>query len=335
MAAKAMQMPNLETAAINIQRFRLYYLEKEPPDTEVRNIVYLVRPRLELMQLIAEQVRGVDGRRGTRAPHEHSVFFVPRRTIICEKVLEEEGVYGDITLGEFNLELIPFEEDVLSLELETSFRDVLVEGDRSSLYYVARSLQTLQGMFGAFPHVKAKGTQAAAVMDMMGRMRREQGRDAPSTANSELETLILIDREVDLYTPMCTQLTYEGLIDEVLRINNGAVEFTVEGDTPGGPAKTQKTRLNSNDSIFRELRDLNFGRACDRLREKSIAIQQDYKNIKDLRVEDQKVSDIKGFVKTVKDNMSGAGVDLHATIAKQLMDKTRAHAFMKRLEMER
>jgi hypothetical protein len=29
-------------------------------------------------------------------------------------------------------------------------------------------------------------------------------------------------------------------------------------------------------------------------------------------VEDQKVSDIKGFVKTVKDNMSGAGVDLRA-----------------------
>lgn len=29
-------------------------------------------------------------------------------------------------------------------------------------------------------------------------------------------------------------------------------------------------------------------------------------------MEDQKVSDIKGFVKTVKDNMSGAGVDLRA-----------------------
>jgi hypothetical protein len=41
--------------------------------------------------------------------------------------------------------------------------------------------------------------------------------------------------------------------------------------------RTYKTRLNSTDPIFRELRDLNFGRACDRLREKSIAIQQDYK----------------------------------------------------------
>lgn len=35
-------------------------------------------------------------------------------------------------------------------------------------------------------------------------------------------------------------------------------------------------------------------------------------NIKGGRVEDQKVSDIKGFVKTVKDNMAGAGVDLRA-----------------------
>jgi hypothetical protein len=38
-------------------------------------------------------------------------------------------------------------------------------------------------------------------------------------------------------------------------------------------------------------------------------------NIKDGRVEDQKVSDIKGFVKTVKDNMGGAGVDLRASNA--------------------
>lgn len=72
------------------------------------------------------------------------------------------------------------------------------------------------------------------------------------------------------------QLTYEGLIDEVLRISNGTVEMTTEaGDA--GPARTTKTRLNSTDPIFRELRDLNFGRACDKLREKSIAIQQDYK----------------------------------------------------------
>jgi len=35
--------------------------------------------------------------------------------------------------------------------------------------------------------------------------------------------MILLDRDVDVVTPMCTQLTYEGLIDETLQIKNGSV----------------------------------------------------------------------------------------------------------------
>ncbi len=32
----------------------------------------------------------------------------------------------------------------------------------------------------------------------------------------QIDMLILIDRDTDMMTPMCTQLTYEGLIDEVM-----------------------------------------------------------------------------------------------------------------------
>lgn len=40
-------------------------------------------------------------------------------------------------------------------------------------------------------------------------------------AESEIDRLIILDREVDLITPCLSQLTYEGLIDEVLGIANG------------------------------------------------------------------------------------------------------------------
>lgn len=32
--------------------------------------------------------------------------------------------------------------------------------------------------------------------------------------------MIVIDRSVDMVTPLCTQLTYEGLVDEVVGIKN-------------------------------------------------------------------------------------------------------------------
>ena len=53
---------------------------------------------------------------------EFAVFWLPRRTIACERVLQEEGVYSDVAAGELPIDLIPFDADVLSLELDTAFR---------------------------------------------------------------------------------------------------------------------------------------------------------------------------------------------------------------------
>lgn len=57
------------------------------------------------------------------------------------------------------------------------------------------------------------------VANMMIRMKRE----FPGSQNSifpVFDTLLLLDRNVDLLTPLATQLTYEGLIDEIYGIQN-------------------------------------------------------------------------------------------------------------------
>ena len=37
----------------------------------------------------------------------------------------------------------------------------------------------------------------------------------------QIDMVVLLDRTVDLLTPLCTQLTYEGLIDELYGITYG------------------------------------------------------------------------------------------------------------------
>lgn len=44
--------------------------------------------------------------------------------------------------------------------------------------------------------------------------------EKPKEVVPEIDRLILFDREVDLITPCVSQLTYEGLIDEVLGIQH-------------------------------------------------------------------------------------------------------------------
>ena len=39
--------------------------------------------------------------------------------------------------------------------------------------------------------------------------------------NSEIETLIMLDRRIDLVTPLITQSTYAGLVDEIFGIKHG------------------------------------------------------------------------------------------------------------------
>ncbi len=54
--------------------------------------------------------------------HDVAVFFVPRRSILCERLLKSEGVYGDVTVADIPLDWVPLDTDILSLELESTFR---------------------------------------------------------------------------------------------------------------------------------------------------------------------------------------------------------------------
>ena len=54
---------------------------------------------------------------------------------------------------------------------------------------------------------------------MILRLRREMAGNERQV-QPQIDTLLLIDRTVDPLTPLATQLTYEGLIDEMYGIHN-------------------------------------------------------------------------------------------------------------------
>jgi hypothetical protein len=77
------------------------------------------------------------------------------------------------------------------------------------------ALTTLQRAFGYIPRVVAKGDAAKKLAAQVERLR-------PDVDPSEtIDSMIILDRAVDWVTPMCTQLTYEGMLDEFVGINHG------------------------------------------------------------------------------------------------------------------
>eukprot|EP01112_Ceratiomyxa_fruticulosa_P014948 TRINITY_DN4340_c0_g6_i1.p1 TRINITY_DN4340_c0_g6~~TRINITY_DN4340_c0_g6_i1.p1 ORF type:complete len:617 (-),score=127.38 TRINITY_DN4340_c0_g6_i1:93-1943(-) len=313
---------------------KMYHLVPERLDTECKNVVYLCRPKVKYMKYIADHIHQHEAE---GAKKEYWVFFVPRRTMICERVLEEEGVYGNITVGEYHLDLIPFDEDVLSLELDTAYRECLLDGDRTSLFYVARSLMKLQSLFGLIPNIKGKGILSRQVADMMLRMRREMGAEEP-TITPEIDTLILLDRDTDMITPVCTQLTYEGLIDEVFGIQNTYVDLDAEIAGPIGPNKEKpppgkkiKVALNSNDKLYNEIRNLNFSVLGPLLNRKAKEIDEYYKT----RHGAQTVSAIRDFMKKLASTQQEHNsLNIHTNITEKILGITKDPAFHRRLEAE-
>ena len=69
-------------------------------------------------------------------------------------------------------------------------------------------------------------------MDILN-AEEDSGNKANNDANqSEFETMIILDRSLDFITPLCSQLTYEGLIDDTFGITANLLK--VDGQILGG-----------------------------------------------------------------------------------------------------
>ena len=55
-------------------------------------------------------------------PLEYTLLLAPRRTSVAERLLEEAGLLGDVTLRDYPLDWVPLDEDLLSLEMPMAFR---------------------------------------------------------------------------------------------------------------------------------------------------------------------------------------------------------------------
>uniref|UniRef100_A0A8C1Y922 Vacuolar protein sorting-associated protein 33A n=1 Tax=Cyprinus carpio TaxID=7962 RepID=A0A8C1Y922_CYPCA len=305
------------------------------PSAAVKNIVFFVRPRLELMDIIAENVASED----KLHPRDFHILFVPRRSLLCEQRLKEKGVLNSFTnIDEYILDLIPYDGDLLSMESESSFRECYLESDQTSLYHAAKGLMTLQALYGTIPQIFGKGECARHVANMMLRMKREFA-GSHTQILPVFDTLLLLDRNVDLLTPLATQLTYEGLIDEIFSITNGYVKlppekFAQKKQGEGGkdlPTEPKKLQLNSAEELYAEIRDKNFNAVGAALSKKAKVISAAFEE----RHNAKTVGEIKQFVSQLP-HMQAARSSLanHTSIAELIKDITTSEDFFDSLTVE-
>lgn len=97
-----------------------------------------------------------------------------------------------------------------------------------------------------------------------------------SSLGDTIDSLVIFDRKIDLMSPLLTQLTYEGLVDEAIGITNSHVEVpssllappqnpppaTSSATAAANTTPTDKPKKHqlstASDPLLAQLRDLNF-----------------------------------------------------------------------------
>ncbi|KAK0734114.1 small conjugating protein ligase-like protein [Lasiosphaeria miniovina] len=320
-----------------------FFLENNNTDTSQSNVVFIARGEsTRHARAIAGQIRRLQ--RESQSPHEFHVFWV----------LEEAGVLGDVNIAELPLYFFPLEKDVLSLELDESFRDLYLAKDPTPIFLLARALMGIQQKHGLFPRIIGKGDNAKRVADLLSRMRQEllAGEDASDTdkiglsPSTTTESIIIIDREVDFVTPLLTQLTYEGLIDEVFGIQNNQTDVdttivgapaqpTAQGTPAAAPANSQtrkrKIQLDASDNLFEQLRDTNFAIVGSRLNKIAHRLQSDFES----RHSTKTTAELSEYVKKLPGYQAEQQrLKIHTGLAEEITKYTRTEQFNKLLEVQ-
>ncbi|NWH98264.1 VP33B protein, partial [Tichodroma muraria] len=248
---------------------KLYKVETRPAPGASDQFCFLVRPRVRTMRFIADIVNAdkMSGR-----SRKYKIIFSPQKFYACEMVLEEEGVFGDVTCDEWSFYLLPLDEDIISMELPEFFRDYFLEGDHRWINPVARALQLLNSLYGPFGKTYGIG-RCAKMSYELWRDLEEESESEGQGRTPEIGHVFLMDRDMDYVTALCSQVVYEGLVDDTFRIKCGSVDF---GPDVTSSDKSIKVLLNSQDKVFSQIRNEHFSSVFGFLSQKSRNLQAQY-----------------------------------------------------------
>ncbi|XP_076003047.1 vacuolar protein sorting-associated protein 33B [Genypterus blacodes] len=301
---------------------KLYKVEYKPIVSTSDQLCFLIRPRIQTVKWICD-VANADKAAGRF--RRYKIIFTPLKFYACETVLEEQGMYGDVTTDEWAFCLLPLDEDIISLELPEFFRDNFLAGNQHWVRTAGSALHLLHSLYGPFSKVYGIGRCSKMVCESW----REQVKEGEQRAqNAEIGNVFVIDRDVDLVTPLCSQVVYEGLVDDIFRIKCGCVEF---GPDVTSSDKSVKVMLNSQDKVFSEIRNEHFSNVFGFLSQKARNLQTAYDKRRGMDIQQMKTfvaEELKGL------KQEHRLLSLHIGASESMMKKKTKQDFQEMLKTE-
>ncbi|KAM9766030.1 vacuolar protein sorting-associated protein 33B isoform 1-T2 [Menidia menidia] len=301
---------------------KLYKVEHKPIVSTSDQLCFLIRPRIKTVKWICDVVNTDKAAGRIR---RYKIIFTPQKFHACEAVLEEQGIYGDVTMDEWAFCLLPLDDDVISLELPEFFQDNFLAGDQRWVRAAGSALHLLHSLYGPFSRLYGIGRCSKMAYEAWRELVEEGEKHA---RQAEIGNVFLIDRDVDFVTPLCSQVVYEGLVDDIFRIKCGCVEF---GPEVTSSDKSLKVMLNSQDKVFGEIRNEHFSNVFGFLSQKARNLQTAYDKRRGMDIQQMKAfvsEELKGL------KQEHRLLSLHIGASESMMKKKTKQDFQELLKTE-
>lgn len=337
---------------------KVFKLQGDPVISDTRNRVYVIRPYIEEVRLVASQIDNYLNRDDPSSSVDVKfwIVFIPKLSHYCDLALEEEGVYEYVSILECPLSLIPLEYDVYSLENDTIFGNLFLSKDTTPLTHIVNSIVQLQILSGNIIDVHGQGRFSEIIAKKLDEENLKHGSGIKSSKkstqlhkdyeklkfNDESTTstplpsftdLYLFDRDNDFASTLLSQINYEGILDESFSLCCNKLEFTEKSTTSEDDKnKTIRHTLTSEyDPIFRDIRDNHFSTVFSLLKMKSYEMKE-----KHGRSQDMNITNLGNFVRNEFRGLQAEFkcLKLHISACEEIMKERQKYDFGEQLKIE-
>ena len=181
-------------------------------------VLYIIQPYKDVFQTILESYYLISSR---FKEVETNIIFIPVDSYeIIEYMIANDLIYN-FKIHSFNIDLLPIDNDLLSLEKENCFREIYIDKNLSGISQLANAFVKLETCFGKVKHRYIKGDNAKIFHELV----KEKEKENDLKISDEILGMVILDRSADFITLLTTNYTYEGLIDDYFGINFGTIKI--------------------------------------------------------------------------------------------------------------
>ena len=267
-------------------------------------IIYIIPPELNYLKTIENHL----SKTKNKMKKQFHIIFIPQITNECLSFINSSTFKLYVKFDNLNIDMYYLDRDLLSLEDHFAFYNLYVKDDLNILSILSKCIIKYEAIFGKIKYKYYKGSSAKKLNQLI--LNEEEALSLENNNNLETLGCIILDRNVDMITPFCSNFIYEGLIDEYFGINFNSIKISskiLEKEKD----ETLKIDLSENDKFYTKIKDYNFAKIRtflpNRLKEHSKILEEGKKKMEDMK----KIQENLEKVKIIKDERNSLTTNIN------------------------